>query len=127
MYINFDIIHMEFEIFFYEDQKGNVPVEKFLLELNKSNRILVAKTHQGIKKLRNRVYHKEPLSKYLESGLWELRVKAGTDILRIIYTFVKGRVIILLHVFIKKKQKTPIGELEIARKRLKEVKAKEAN
>lgn len=118
---------MEFEIIFYKDRLGKSPVEKFILELGKSNRILTAKTRQGIEKLRNRAYHREPLSKHLESGLWELKIKAGTDILRIIYTFAKGQVIILLHISIKKKQKTLIGELEIARKRLRETKIKEGN
>jgi len=118
---------MEFEIIFYKDKKGNSFIEEFILALGKSNRILAAKTRQGIDKLRNKAYHKEPLSKHLESGLWELRIKAGTDILRIIYTFQKGQIIFLLHIFIKKKQKTPIGELEIARKRLGEIRIKEAN
>lgn len=118
---------MEFEIVFYKDGMGNSPIEEFILGLGKSNRILAAKTRQGIEKLKNRVYHKEPLSKHLESGLWELRIKTGTDILRIIYTFEKGRVIILLHIFIKKRQKTPGRELETARKRLRETKIKEGN
>lgn len=118
---------MEFEILFYKDEKGNSPIEKFIVELGKTNRILTAKTRQGIDKLRNRTYHREPLSKYLESELWELRIKAGNDILRIIYTFAKGRIIILLHIFIKKKNKTPTGDLEMARKRLKEIKMKEGN
>ena len=112
---------MEFEIIFYKDKSGNGPIEEFLLELQPKNRILVAKTRQNIKKLRYRVYHKEPLSKHIEKGLWELRVKAGTDILRIIYSFKKGQTIILLHIFIKKQQKMPGNELEIARSRLKEV------
>ena len=56
-----------------------------------------------------------------------MRIKARSDILRVIYTFTKGQIIILLHVFIKKKQKTPVEELEIARKRLKEIKMMEAN
>ena len=127
LYIKFDIIEMYFEIIFYKDFKNNSPVEKFLIELGKMNKILVARTRNGIEKLRHRVYHKEPLSKYIESGLWELRVKAGSDILRILYTFRKGKIIILLHVFIKKQQKTPAGELETARKRLKEIKMKEIN
>lgn len=118
---------MDFEIVFYQDEEGNNPIEEFLLDLNKSNKLLVAKTRQGIEKLRSKFYHREPLSKHIESHLWELRIKAGTDILRIIYTFEKGQIIILLHVFIKKKQKTPLGELETARKRLKEVKMKEVN
>jgi len=118
---------MEFEIEFYKDERDNSPIEEFILKLGKSNRILAAKTRQGIVKLRNKAYRKEPLSKYLESGLWELRIKTGTDILRIIYTFQKGQIIFLLHIFIKKKNKTPTGELEIARKRLKEIRIKEAN
>lgn len=117
---------MDFKITFYKDGQGNSPVEEFLLGIASINRILVAKVRQGIEKLRNRAYHREPLSKHLEPGLWELRIRAGTDILRIIYTFEKGQVIILLHGFIKKDQKTPRGELEIARKRLKELKEREA-
>lgn len=120
-------MHMEFEIVYYKNNAGKFPVEEFLLALAKTNEELQAKSFQGIAKLRNRAYHKEPLSKHLESGLWELRIKAGTDILRIIYTFSKGKIIILLHVFIKKQQKTPVGELEMARKRLREIKLKEAN
>lgn len=115
---------MDFEIIFYKDDKGNSPIEEFLLGLAKSNKILVEKTQQGIKKLKNREYHKEPLSKHIESGLWELRIKSGNDILRIFYTFDKGKIIILLHIFIKKQQKTLLRELEVARKRLQEMKQK---
>lgn len=112
---------MEFEVIYYQDNDGEKLVEKFLQDLEQVNSPLAKQAYIGIAKLKNRVYHKEPLSKYLEPGLWELRVKAGSDILRIIYTFAKGRLIVLLHVFIKKQQKAPTGELEKARKRLKEV------
>lgn len=120
-------MYMDFEIVFYKNKEGLSPVEKFLLEQNKKNRILVTKTLQGIEKLRNQAYHREPLSKYLEAGLWELRIRAKTDILRVIYTFHKGRIIILLHVFIKKQQKTPVDELKVARIRLKEIQERETN
>lgn len=112
---------MEFEIVFYKDTKGKTPIEEFLLALEKSNRALLIKSRHGINKLRYRFYHEAPLSKYIEPGLWELRVKSGSDILRVIYTFKKGQIIILLHAFIKKQQKTPENELEIARNRLEEV------
>lgn len=118
---------MDFEIIYYKNSSGKKPVEIFLLALGKKNKKLQAKTFEGIIKLKSKIYHNEPLSKYIESGLWELRVKSGTDILRIIYTFSKGRLIILLHVFIKKQQNTLQGDLEIARKRLKEVRLREAN
>lgn len=117
---------MEFEIIFYRDEEGKSPIEDFLINLRLSNRVLVAKTRQNINKLRYRTYHKEPLSKYVEQGLWELRVKSGSDILRVLYTFRKGQVIILLHIFIKKQQKTPESELEIARNRAKELRLEES-
>lgn len=113
---------MDFEITFYKEISGKSPIEEFLLKLAKSNKILVEKSKQGIEKLKNRAYHREPLSKHIESGLWELRIKSSTDILRIFYTFDKGKIIILLHIFVKRKQKTPLNELEIARKRMREVK-----
>lgn len=112
---------MEFEIILYKDGSGNCPVEEFMLGLVRTNKVLFNETTKGIEKLRHRTYHKEPLSKYLEPGLWELRIKSGNGILRIIYTFNKGQIIILLHVFVKKQQKTPVNELEIARKRLIEI------
>lgn len=117
---------MDFKIVFYKDNKGNSPVETFLIELSDTNEALFNQASKAIEKIKNRAYHKEPLSRYLEPGLWELRVIAGTDILRIIYTFEKGRIRILLHSFIKKQQKTPAGELAEARKRLKEVKERSA-
>ena len=88
---------MDFEILIYKDNSGNSPVEEFLLKLEISNKDLVAQARKGVEKLRNRVYHRNPLSKYLEPGLWELRVRVGTNILRILYTFEKGKIIILLH------------------------------
>lgn len=115
---------MEFEVTFYKDNSGNNPIEEFLLGLLRTNKALFNEASKGIEKLRYRFYHKEPLSKYMEPGLWELRVKSGSNILRIIYTFKKGQLIILLHVFVKKTQKTAVGELEIARKRLKEIKGR---
>lgn len=118
---------MEFQIEFYRDSLGESPIEDFFLKLKQTNRVLLAQTLKGIEKLKNRAYHKEPLSKYIEAGLWELRVKAGSNILRILYAFSKGQIIILLHVFIKKKQKTPTSEIEMVRKRLKEIKERESS
>ena len=118
---------MEFEIIFYEDDSGKNPIEAFLDELEKTDKLLYDQTLKGFEKLKNRVYHKEPFSKYLEPGLWELRIRSRSNISRVVYTFVKGQIIILLHAFIKKQQKTPRRELEEARKRLKIVKMRETN
>ena len=100
---------MEFKVIYYKDRSGNSIVAEFLDELSIKNKVLFNKAAKELEKLRNRVYHKEPFSKYIEQGLWEVRIMSGTDALRILYTFRKGQIIILLHVFIKKSKKTPVG------------------
>lgn len=116
---------MDFKIVYYKDSASNDPIHEFLLELARSNPDLFTQAIKGIEKLRNRAYHREPLSKHIAPELWELRVRAGSGILRILYVFAKGQVIILLHAFVKKQQKTPTSELEMARKRLKYLKGRE--
>ena len=57
-----------------------------------------------------------PYSEELENGIFELRAKVGSDISRVLYFFVVGRKIILTNGFIKKTQKTPKSEIELAKK-----------
>ena len=60
--------------------------------------------------------------KHLEGKLWEIRVKAASGISRAIYVTASGRRVVIVRAFVKKTQKTPHRELEIARTRAKEVK-----
>jgi phage-related protein len=55
-------------------------------------------------------------------GLFELRLKGQEGIARVFFCALVGRRVMMLHSFIKKTQKTPQREIEIARKRMKEVK-----
>jgi len=59
--------------------------------------------------------------KHLEGKLWELRMTGRDGIARAIYVTTAGRVVVVVRVFIKKTQKTPRRELEIARQRAKEI------
>ena len=63
-----------------------------------------------------------PHTRAMGGGLFELRLKAAEGIARVFYCVIVGRRIVMLHQFIKKSEKTPRKELEIARKRMKEVK-----
>lgn len=65
----------------------------------------------------------EPHVKHLDGKLWELRAKASEGIARGIYVTARGRRVIVLHVFVKKTQKTPRAALELARERMKQVKS----
>ena len=59
--------------------------------------------------------------KHLEDKLWELRVTGRDGISRAIYVTASGRRVVVLRVFVKKSQKAPRRELEMARQRAKEV------
>lgn len=57
-----------------------------------------------------------PYSEYLEDGIFEIRAKQGSNITRILYFFFVGKKIILTNGFIKKTQKTPKNQIELAKK-----------
>jgi phage-related protein len=59
--------------------------------------------------------------KHLEGKLWELRVRGKDGIARAVYVTAVGRRVVIVRVFVKKTQKTPQHELELARQRAKEV------
>jgi phage-related protein len=63
-----------------------------------------------------------PHTRAMGGGLFELRLKAAEGIARVFYCALIGRRIVMLHQFIKKSEKTLRREIEIARKRMKEVK-----
>ncbi len=63
-----------------------------------------------------------PHTRAVGRGLFELRLKAAEGIARVFYCTVVERRIVMLHQFIKKSEKTPRKELEIALNRMKEVK-----
>ena len=59
--------------------------------------------------------------KHLEGKLWEIRIKTTSGISRAIYVTATGQRVVIVRVFVKKTQKTPQRELELARERAKEV------
>ncbi len=103
-----------FEVLFYETEKGEQPAKEFLLSLDKKMR---AKMVDTISILQDNGYElREPYSKHLSEGIFELRAKLGTDITRVLYFFYVDRHIILTNGFIKKTNKTPTKEIERAKK-----------
>jgi phage-related protein len=63
----------------------------------------------------------EPYVKHLEGKLWEMRMKGKDGIARAAYVTASGHRVVVVHVFVKKTQKTPRREIETALKRAKEV------
>ena len=64
----------------------------------------------------------EPHTKAFGHGLFELRLKGAEGITRVFYCTVVGKRIFMLHCFVKKSQKTPQTDLNLAITRMKEVK-----
>ncbi|MBK7014049.1 MAG: type II toxin-antitoxin system RelE/ParE family toxin [Sulfuritalea sp.] len=64
----------------------------------------------------------EPHTKAFGDGLFELRLKGAEGIARVFFCTLVGRRIVMLHSFIKKSERTPSREREIAETRMKEIK-----
>ena len=64
----------------------------------------------------------EPHTKAMGSGLFELRLKGAEGMARVVYCTLIGKRIVMLHSFVKKTDRTPKRELEVAQSRLKEIK-----
>ena len=62
-----------------------------------------------------------PFTRPLGEGLFEVRAKGKEGVGRAVFCTAAGQTIMILHAFIKKTQKTPGGEIELALKRAKEI------
>ena len=93
---------------------GDKPAKDFLISLDNKMR---AKMASMISLLQENGYNlREPYSKHLSEGIFELRAKVGSDITRVMYFFYIDRRVILTNGFVKKTKKTPLKELEKAKK-----------
>ena len=105
---------MRFEVEFYEKINGDKPARVFLMSLDKKMRAKMASTIQLLED--NGYELREPYSKYLEEGIFELRAKVASDISRVLYFFYVDQRVVLTNGFIKKQDKTPKREIEKAKK-----------
>lgn len=61
------------------------------------------------------------LSRHLEGRLWEFRLKGKDGIARALYVVARGQRVLIVRVFVKKTQKTPRREIEVALARAEEI------
>ena len=108
----------EFKVDFYRKPDGTKPVGEFIRSLNLKMKAKVVANLHLLKEYGNLA--REPLSKELDDGIFELRSIEGNDIVRILYFFDKERIIIATNGFVKKQQKTPKSEIELAKQRRKD-------
>ena len=104
-----------FKVDFYRKPDGSKPLELFIKTLETK---LKAKLISNLNILEE--YGKmarEPLSKHLGDGIFELRAIEGTDIVRVLFFFDRDRIIIATNGFVKKQKKTPRSEIALAKER----------
>jgi phage-related protein len=64
---------------------------------------------------------REPHVKHVRGPIWEVRLKGRAGIARALYLTARGERVVVLRAFVKKTQKTPPGEIELALRRAKEL------
>jgi phage-related protein len=102
---------------FYRTPAGAELVLDWLRSLDDEDRQIIG---QDLMRVQFRWPVGMPLCRPLSDGLWELRCDlSGNRIARLFFCFTQRR-LVALHGFVKKSQKTPERELEIARKRKSE-------
>lgn len=110
-----------FKIAFYKDRAGNEPIVEYIRALNdkaktsKEHRIVLKKILEYFEVLSQYGTRAGvPYVKHIESALWELR--PCND--RIFFFYWKDDTFVMLHHFVKKTQKTPVREIEQAKRNL---------
>lgn len=105
---------VKFVVEFYETDDGKIPIKDFLESLDekmwaKITGLMVVLQEKGTE-LRS------PYTKHLDDGIFELRAKQGNNTTRALFFFyLEGR-IVFTNGFIKKTQKTPPAQIELAKK-----------
>ena len=112
-----ELPHLALDVRFYAIGTGMEPVRQWLRSLAHDTRKIIG---DDIKTVQLGWPLGMPLVRNLEPGLWEVRINLPHGIAHILFT-VAGNVMVLVHGFIKKTQQTPRQDLELARKRMKEV------
>lgn len=112
-----------YQVIFFQKENGEIPAETFIDSLDwkmqaKIYRLLTLMADVG-------PMLREPYSKHLDDGIFELRAQSGSDITRILYFFFVGQRIIVTNGFVKKTQKTPKSEIDKAKAFRKEYMEKE--
>ncbi len=110
--------HEPIQVFFYATQTGREPVREWLTGLSKDEKKLIG---EDIKTVQFGWPIGMPVVEKLGRDLWEIRTSLKNRIARVLFTIHSGQ-IVLLHGFIKKTQKTPVDDLDLAQERLRDVK-----
>ena len=108
------------DVRFFKTDTGNEPVREWLRSLLATEKKAIG---EDVKTVQFGWPLGMPLVAHLGGDIWEVRIRLKTRIARILFAF-EGNNMVLLHGFIKKQQKTPKPDLDLAKERLKQLRRK---
>ncbi len=101
------------EVRFFEDERGRAPVERWIDELRREDRLAYARCHAAIQRLAEFGHElRRPHADYLDRGIHELRIRSGRKQLRLLYFFHGRNAVVLIHALSKEGR---IQEIDLAR------------
>ena len=103
---------------FFKTAAGNEPVREWIKSLPREEQTFIGKR---ILAVQYRWPVGMPLVRKLEEDLWEVCVTLDNRTARMLFTIQEDTLMLLLHGFIKKSRKTPQEDLDLARRRLREL------
>jgi len=105
------------EVYFFKTETNNEPVRQWLKLLTAKDKKLIG---EDIKTIQFGWPLGMPLVKHIDGGIWEVRSKLSGGIARVLFVL-EGNSIVLVHAFMKKQQKTPKPDIDIAKHRAKQL------
>jgi len=108
------------QVVFFRTENGNEPVREWLKSLSREDKRIIG---EDIKTVQFGWPLGMPVVRKIGQGLWEVRSRLVDRIARVLFTVEAGRMV-LVHGFIKKSEKTPLDDLNLARRRLSQLRGR---
>jgi phage-related protein len=106
-------------VFFYETDAGNSPIRQFIDALPEEDQARFIEVLQEIEK--HGLAAIRVVFKQIDGKLWEIKFRSVRSGYRVFYVMLESDLMVWLHAFNKKTQRTPLHELDVARKRLRKI------
>jgi len=108
------MIKDNFNIIFFELDNKTCPVQEFLDSLDDKMAAKIYGMMDILAEHGNEL--RKPYTEHLDDGIFEVRAKFSSNITRVLYFFYVGRTIVMTNGFVKKQQKTPKAQIDLAKK-----------
>jgi phage-related protein len=108
------------KLVYYKKRSGKVPVKDFINKLSKRSQVKVETCLKFLQEEETNA--KNMVFRQIKGKLWEIKIRTSDGSYRIFYTMLGEDIMMLLHAYKKQSQKAPKKELDIAIKRMNEVK-----